>query len=243
MAVELVASIAFLAFGARNFPVDGFDATAVCRLQWQNGVVENGKNLLVGGAVRCGPFGSRSILIRSTDGGAHWREVGRPTTGRTLAHLHAVSARTLFAVQSHMEEGAGPDTLVRSDDGGARWREVGDLPKGEHPNQVVLEDLRFSDARRGKAALALLWGNENHVTISLVTKTGGASWEFVGVDATWSGGARDAEVKATPAPSTTPTPAAVSSPRDETTYRITLKNGTVILLPKEDLLSKLAKTN
>jgi hypothetical protein len=243
MAAELVASIAFLAFGARNFPVDGFDATTACRLQWQNEVVENGKNLLVGGAVRCGPFGSRSILIRSVDGGARWREVGIPKTGRTIAFLHSVAPQKLFAVQSHMEEGAGPDTLVRSNDGGVRWRDVGDIPKGKHPNQVVLADLRFSDARHGKSVLSLLWGNENYVTISLATKTGGASWEFVGVDATWSGRGKDAEVKATPGSSVTPPSSASSLPSEETTHRITLKNGTVILLPREDLLSKLAKTN
>jgi hypothetical protein len=234
MAAEIVASIAFLAFGARNFPVPGFDATTRCRLSWQEPAVESGKNVLLGGAVRCDQFGSRSILIQSTDSGKHWQEVGTPKTGRSIAFLHSVSPKNLFAVQSHIEEGAGIDTLVRSDNSGKSWREVGDIPKGEHPNQIVLQVLKFSDSRRGNATLKLLWGNEAQVNIALATQNGGSSWQFAGAAATSAGTAESG------GDATQKTKSALE-PR-ETNYPLRLQGGTEVLLPKDVMLSGVAKT-
>jgi photosystem II stability/assembly factor-like uncharacterized protein len=111
--------------------------------------------------------GSGGTVLRTTDGGRTWREVGPPGT-------NALEFRGLEAFDAEhaviMSVGNGPGTFrtYRTADGGAHWR----LTNQNHNPQAFYDCMSFFSPRRG----LILSDPVNGKFRILITGDGGRSW-------------------------------------------------------------------
>jgi hypothetical protein len=114
----------------------------------------------------------RALLLRSTDGGAHWTEV-LPTVEHSevlFVEFEGCQGRVLVGWST---EGPGELTLFASSDCGATWKRRRKLPKAvwsEWPEQ-----MEWTDGQRGTVWLSDV-NEENAPIRAITTRDGGRTW-------------------------------------------------------------------
>lgn len=123
------------------------------------------------GALSTAPRSARALLLRSTDGGAHWTEVLPPVEDSEVLFLEFVGCEGR-ALVGWTTEGPGEVRLYASSDCGARWKRRSILPKSvwsEWP-----EHMAWKDGQHGTVWLEDTNGEAPpHV---LATRNGGRTW-------------------------------------------------------------------
>lgn len=116
----------------------------------------------------------RALLLRSTDGGAHWAEV-LPEVEHSevlFVEFEGCQGRVLVGWST---EGPGELTLFTSSDCGATWKRLGKLPKAvwsEWP-----ERMEWTDGQRGTVWLVDV-NEENAPLRAITTRDGGRTWSI-----------------------------------------------------------------
>ncbi|HEX5750316.1 MAG TPA: sialidase family protein [Archangium sp.] len=114
----------------------------------------------------------RALLLRSTDGGAHWTEV-LPAVEHSevlFVEFEGCQGRVLVGWTT---EGPGELTLFASSDCGATWKRRSRLPKAvwsEWPEQ-----MEWTDGQRGTVWLSDA-NEENAPVRAITTRDGGRTW-------------------------------------------------------------------
>jgi photosystem II stability/assembly factor-like uncharacterized protein len=111
--------------------------------------------------------GSAGTVLRTTDGGRHWRPVGpRGTSALEFRGLKAFDARraVVMSVGNH----PGDFRIYRTVDGGAHWR----ITNQNRNPQAFYDCMAFFDARRG----LVLSDPVNGRFRVLITQDGGRHW-------------------------------------------------------------------
>jgi hypothetical protein len=117
-------------------------------------------------------YSLRALLLRSTDGGAHWTEV-LPAVEHSevlFVEFEGCQGRVLVGWST---EGPGELTLFASSDCGATWKRRGKLPKAvwsEWPEQ-----MEWTDGQRGTVWLVDV-NEENAPLRAITTRDGGKTW-------------------------------------------------------------------
>ncbi|EPX55749.1 hypothetical protein D187_008310 [Cystobacter fuscus DSM 2262] len=114
----------------------------------------------------------RALLLRSTDGGAHWSEVLPAEEHSEVLFVRFMGCQGR-ALVGWSTEGPGRLTLFASSDCGATWRRRGRLPKAiwsEWPEQMA-----WKDGQQGTVWLTDA-NEENAPVRAIATKDGGRTW-------------------------------------------------------------------
>ena len=101
------------------------------------------------GSLNAGPGALRSVLLRSTDGGAHWSEVMHPETSSEVIEVVFVENGDGWALVLKTVEGPGPAYLYHTTDWGENWQRLSELPLyglGAHSYPV---GLQFTNSQHG----------------------------------------------------------------------------------------------
>jgi len=114
----------------------------------------------------------RALLLRSTDGGAHWREVLPEVEHSEVLSVHFMGCQGR-ALVGWITEGPGELSLFASTDCGATWKRRSTLPKAVWSEWW--EQVAWSDARRGTVWLSDT-AEENTPPRALATQDGGRTW-------------------------------------------------------------------
>lgn len=114
----------------------------------------------------------RALLLRSTDGGAHWKEVLPEVENSEVLSVHFTGCQGR-ALVGWTTEGPGELTLFASSDCGASWKRRGTLPKAVWSEW--LEQIAWKDAQQGTAWLVDTNG-ENAPPRAITTRDGGRTW-------------------------------------------------------------------
>lgn len=84
------------------------------------------------GNLASGAGGQQVVILRSLDGGAHWRQLADPCGGSGPATRDAIDLAVarggVVAVLCSSRSGAGPDSVVSSTDSGTRWSRPHPVP-------------------------------------------------------------------------------------------------------------------
>ncbi len=108
----------------------------------------------------------RSLLLKSTDDGAHWTELPPSFVGSQVFFLQFITATEAYAIASHTREGPGEDTLLKSTDGGATWNATTTIPKGPTPWLAALHS--FTATTQALTATFLLPSDSGKDTLWVV---------------------------------------------------------------------------
>ncbi|MDC0714360.1 hypothetical protein POL68_38250 [Stigmatella sp. ncwal1] len=114
----------------------------------------------------------RALLLRSTDGGAHWAEVLPPVDNSEVLFVHFSGCQGR-ALVGWTTEGPGELSLFASADCGATWKWRSKLPKAiwsEWPEQMA-----WKDGQHGTVWLSDT-NAEQPPLRALTTRNGGRSW-------------------------------------------------------------------
>jgi photosystem II stability/assembly factor-like uncharacterized protein len=114
----------------------------------------------------------RALLLRSTDGGAHWTEVLPEMENSEVLYVHFTGCQGR-ALVGWTTEGPGELTLFASSDCGASWKRRSKLPKAvwsEWPEQMV-----WKDGQQGTVWLVDT-NEENAPPRAIITRDGGRTW-------------------------------------------------------------------
>lgn len=114
----------------------------------------------------------RALLLRSDDGGAHWREVLPLVEDSTVLRVHFVRCEGRAWV-GWTTEGPGDLTLYASSDCGATWRRRGHLEKEVHTEW--LEEASWESSSRGWVWLRDTADEQAPLRV-LGTHDGGRTW-------------------------------------------------------------------
>ncbi|PTL75632.1 sialidase family protein [Vitiosangium sp. GDMCC 1.1324] len=114
----------------------------------------------------------RALLLRSTDGGAHWTEVLPAVEHSEVLSVHFTGCQGR-ALVGWSTEGPGELTLFASTDCGATWKRRSKLPKAvwsEWPEQMA-----WKDGQQGTVWLVDA-NEENAPPRAIITRDGGRTW-------------------------------------------------------------------
>jgi photosystem II stability/assembly factor-like uncharacterized protein len=140
-------------------------------------VIDDG-TLLLYGELGAPPGLSRSLLLRSEDGGATWLETMSPVEGSSVLALLLPRPGDLLALVGWVVEGPGELVLYSSADGGRSWMLVSEIEK---PHNLD-EPMSFSCSSRWRCALWLECPNGDSAAGHVLrTKDGGQTWTVVNV--------------------------------------------------------------
>jgi hypothetical protein len=120
-------------------------------------------------------FSLRALLLRSTDGGAHWREV-LPEEEHSEVLFVEFSGCEGRALVGWSTEGPGALTLYASPDCGATWKRRSSLPKAVWSEWPVR--MAWKSGREGSVWL-LDMNAERPLARMLTTGDGGRTWSAV----------------------------------------------------------------
>lgn len=114
----------------------------------------------------------RALLLRSTDGGAHWTEVLPEVENSEVLFVHFTGCQGR-ALVGWTTEGPGELTLFASSDCGASWKQRSKLPKAVWSEWI--EQMVWKDAQQGTVWLVDT-NQENAPPRAIVTRDGGRTW-------------------------------------------------------------------
>jgi len=131
--------------------------------------------LLLGGAYRTSALAYRSVLLRSTDGGAHWEDTGVWLTSSSVWDIHVLDARHAWVVTCWATEGRLPPfDVCRTNDGGETWTRSRHRLPFEPVGIASQARLSFASPRRGQFHVVGSTGE----TYRYVTDDGGRTWQL-----------------------------------------------------------------
>ena len=126
------------------------------------------------GSFTTSPGTLRSVLLRSSDSGRHWKEVMKPEMGSEITELVFLPGGQGWAVALWTVEGPGRAYLYHSDDSGAHWQRVSEFPLQGPGGYSYPSNLQFQDTRQGSVrALSIV----NLACCRYETHDGGLTWE------------------------------------------------------------------
>ena len=102
------------------------------------------------GSYQLGQATYRSVLLRTTDGGSTWEEVGQGISEATLFGINFVDSKRGFIYGQLTTGDPEPPFILHSDDGGASWIRVGGI---EAEGAPAIHAFGFTDARHGHIKL------------------------------------------------------------------------------------------
>jgi hypothetical protein len=115
----------------------------------------------------------RSCLLRSEDGGRHWREVLPPVTGSDVLTTTFVGPDHGWALAMWTVEGPGDPLVYRTSDAGRSWSEPTKITKRLFDGTPA--NLQFTDEKTGR--LWIVYAEKLEVDV-LLTTDGGATWNL-----------------------------------------------------------------
>jgi hypothetical protein len=122
---------------------------------------------------------AESLLLRTTDSGAHWETSFPGDPSYVVGPVTAVGS-TLWAVNSFSCEGSGESVLYRSVDAGAHWKKLAQLASGARAGveDTVVLSMHFSSEKDGVVELKTMGEHADQVS-RLESHDGGEHWKVV----------------------------------------------------------------
>jgi len=120
----------------------------------------------------------RSLLLRSEDGGKHWKEVMTPLHGSDVIEVLFVNKHTGWALVAWTTEGPGELFLYGTEDSGRSWQKLSDIPKRHYSGQPIR--IEFFDEKNGQ--IEMLYDCASPPTdgfVVLNTSDGGITWREI----------------------------------------------------------------
>jgi photosystem II stability/assembly factor-like uncharacterized protein len=125
------------------------------------------------GGLATAPGTLRSVLLRSTDGGRHWKEVMQPETGSEITELVFLEHGLGWAVALWTVEGPGRAYLYHTKDSGAHWQRVSKFPLVGLGGNIIPSGLQFQNTQQGKVRILNIM---DLACCSYQTVDGGLTW-------------------------------------------------------------------
>ena len=126
------------------------------------------------GSFKTSPGALRSVLLRSSDSGRHWKEVMQPERGSEITELVFLPGGQGWAVALWTVEGPGRAYLYHSDDSGAHWQRVSEFPLFDLGGQSLPSGLQFLDSQQGSVRILSI---ANLACCRYETLDGGLTWQ------------------------------------------------------------------
>ncbi len=145
-----------------------------CRLRLELYALDKSTAFLYG-SVNEPAFDIRSMLLRSEDGGVHWKEVMQPEHGSAVSEVFFLDFEHGWAIAMWTIEGAGPANLYRTVDAGRTWQKVAPLPAAPSPHSYP-SYLDFDDYLRGSVCVHDVDRDEGEDCCRYETDDGGVTW-------------------------------------------------------------------
>ncbi|MCB9831371.1 MAG: hypothetical protein H6807_02775 [Planctomycetes bacterium] len=152
------------------------------------------RDLIVGGYLTDVDGAIEGILLRSTDGGEHWRRIGAMTydfRNFLPQALHFNDLRTGWVTGIRLRRGETLPVVLRTEDGGGHFRDV-EIAAGRDSVVLNVGDIEFSSDLAGEVSVTV----EDVETSSIVTnvyetRDGGRSFVIGSFKDRASGSTRD----------------------------------------------------
>jgi photosystem II stability/assembly factor-like uncharacterized protein len=126
------------------------------------------------GSFNTSPGTLRSVLLRSRDGGRHWKEVMQPERGSEITELFFLPGGQGWAVALWTVDGPGRSYLFHSDDSGAHWKLVTEFPQYDLGWHSFPSGLQFLNAQQGSVRILSI---VNLACCNYETDDGGLTWQ------------------------------------------------------------------
>lgn len=121
----------------------------------------------------------RSVVLRTADGGATWREVMPPVAGSEVLHVAFADGDHGWALAAWSVEGPGDVVLYRTDDAGRTWAKAADIPRDTWSYPV---SMTFADPAHGEIGMTYTrddGSGDPAGVVLLATTDGGRNWQTV----------------------------------------------------------------
>lgn len=121
----------------------------------------------------------QSALLRSEDGGKHWKEVLKPQRVSRVIEFQMTENGTGWALILQRNEGIGEATLFQSEDFGKSWKILSTIPRDNYLGKPTF--MYFGDEKDGQIDIVYPFEMPNEGYIAhLSTFDGGKSWQETG---------------------------------------------------------------
>ncbi len=137
------------------------------------------RDLVVGGFLSDVDGDVEGILLRTTDGGDHWRRIGSltfPFKGFLPQTIYFNDLLRGWVSGIRIRRGETIPTILRTDDGGGHWREAS-IPESRAAIVVSATELVFESDTAGMVQVAYLDEKTGATRVNLYeTRDGGRNW-------------------------------------------------------------------